>query len=407
MNGQDPLRAPLQGVRVLELGNFIAAPSAGRLLGEFGAEVIKIEQPGIGDQVRHWRLHRGETSMMWRTLGRNKKSVTIDIRQPEGQDLVRRLATEVDVVIENYRPGRLESWSLSPDELRANNHKLVIVRISGYGQTGPYRDRPGFGGVDEAMGGLRFVTGYPDRPPTRMGASLGDTLAGLYGVIGALIGLRSRDRGDLDTGETVDVALSEAVFSVMESLIPEFTAYGHVRSRTGNEMPGVAPSNTYPCRDDEWVVIGGNTDGIFQRLMVAIDRPELAEDLRFADNTGRAAHSKLLDDAISMWTTGRSLSDVMAAMVTAAVPAGPIYSAADILADPHYQARDMLLEMDVVVDDQPETVTFPGVVPKLEQLPGRVEWLGPELGQHTVEVLTDLLKMTDEEITKLRERKVV
>jgi formyl-CoA transferase len=407
MTGRSGPGGPLTGVRVVELGNFIAAPSAGRLLAEFGAEVIKIEQPSVGDQVRHWRLYRGETSMMWRTLGRNKKSVTIDIRTADGQELVRRLAGEADVVIENYRPGKLESWRLSPEELRRHNRELIVVRISGFGQTGPYRDRPGFGGVAEAMGGLRFVTGYPDRPPTRMGASIGDSLAGLYGVVGALMGLISRDRGTMTDGETVDVALHEAVFSVMESFIPEYAAYGSVRSRTGNEMPGVAPSNTYPCADGEWIVIGGNADGIFQRLMAAIGRPDMAEDQRFTDNTGRAAHSALLDEAIGTWTADRQLSDVMEAMVAAAVPAGPIYSAADVVADPHFQARDMLLDMDVLVEDGVETVTFPGVVPKLEQLPGRVNWVGPELGEHTVEVLSELLKMTDDEIAELRERKVV
>lgn len=407
MDSQVGPRGPLHGVRVIELGNFIAAPSAGRLLAEFGAEVIKIEQPTVGDQVRRWRLFRGETSMMWRTLGRNKKSVTIDIRRPEGQDLVRRLAGESDIVIENYRPGKLEAWGLSPDELRLHNNDLIVVRISGYGQSGPYRDRPGFGGVAEAMGGLRFVTGYPDRPPTRMGASIGDTLAGLYGVIGALMGLLSRDRGALARGETVDVALHESVFSVMESFIPEYTAYGSVRSRTGNEMPGVAPSNTYPCADGEWIVIGGNADGIFQRLMIAVDRPDMAVDPRFADNSGRADHSKLLDETIANWTSRRPLSEVMDVMVAAAVPAGPIYSAADVITDPHFRARDMLLEMDVVVEDRAEPVLFPGIVPKLEQMPGRVQWLGPELGAHTSEVLSGLLKLTDDEIAGLRNRKVV
>ena len=300
-------RGALAGLRVLELGNFIAAPSAGRLLAEFGAEVIKVEQPGTGDQIRDWRLFRGETSMMWRTLGRNKKSVTIDIRTAEGQEQVRRRAAEVDVDNENYRPGKLESWHLSPDELRRDNEQLIVVRISGYGQTGPYRDRPGFGGVAEAMGGLRYITGHPDRPPTRVGTSIGDTLAGLYGVIGALLGLLSRDRGEMPCGETVDVALTEAVYSVMESTIPEYTAYGIVRSRTGNEMPGVAPSNTYPCGDGEWIVIGGNADGIFHRLMIAIGRPDLASDERLSDNRGRAAHSALLDDAITAWTSAPTI----------------------------------------------------------------------------------------------------
>ncbi|MCW2701463.1 MAG: Formyl-CoA transferase [Blastococcus sp.] len=401
-------RGALAGVRVLELGNFIAAPSAGRLLAEFGAEVIKVEQPGTGDQIRDWRLFRGETSMMWRTLGRNKKSITIDIATGEGQELVRRLAAEVDVVIENYRPGKLESWNLSPAELRRDNEQLIVVRISGYGQTGPYRDRPGFGGVAEAMGGLRYVTGHPDRPPTRLGVSIGDTLAGLYAVLGALLGLLSRDRGPGSRGETVDVALTEAVYSVMESTIPEYAAYGAVRSRTGNAMPGVAPSNTYPCLDGEWIVIGGNADGIFHRLMTALGRADLAADERLSDNRGRAAHSTLLDEVIAAWTSVRSLADVMEVMVQAAVPAGPIYSAADIVADPHFRDRGMLLDFDVPVEDgRPETIPFPGIVPKLEQFPGRVAWLGPELGEHTDEVLRELLKLTDSDMAKLRAERVV
>ena len=405
-------RGPLDGVRILELGNFIAAPSAGRMLAEFGAEVIKVEQPGVGDQVRRWRLLRGETSMMWRTLARNKKSVTIDLRRPEGQELVRRLAGRADVVIENYRPGKLESWGLGPDRLRRDNPKLVVVRISGYGQTGPYRDRAGFGGVAEAMGGLRFLTGHPDRSPTRVGVSLGDQLAGLHAVIGTLMGLWAREHapggpGAAEPGETVDVALHEAVLSVMEGLIPEFAAYGVVRERSGNEIPGVAPSNTYPCRDDEWIVIGANADNLFPRLMLGIGRPDLAADERFRDNRGRAAHSRLLDAAITEFTSTRTLAEVMAVMVAAEVPAGPIYSAADMAADPHFLAREMLLGMEVEVDGPAQEVLFPGIVPKLAQHPGRVRWLGPELGEHTAAVLTDLLQLSDTEISALRDRKVV
>jgi formyl-CoA transferase len=398
---------PLTGVRILELGNFIAAPSAGRMLAEFGAEVIKVEQPGVGDQVRRWRLFRGETSMMWRTLARNKKSVTIDLHTAEGQELVRRLAGRADAVIENYRPGKLESWGLGPEQLRRDNPKLVVVRISGYGQTGPYRDRAGFGGVAEALGGLRFLTGHPDRSPTRVGVSLGDQLAGLHAVIGTLMGLWARDRTCIEQGETVDVALHEAVFSVMEGLIPEYTAYGVVRERSGNEIPGVAPSNTYPCLDGEWVVIGGNADTLFQRLMIGIGRPDLAADERFRDNRGRALHSRLLDAAIAEFTSARTLAEVMVVMVAAEVPAGPIYSAAEMAADPHFRARDMLLDQDVAVDGEAETVLFPGVVPKLAQQPGRVRWLGPELGEHTADVLTGLLELSSAEISALRDRKVV
>jgi len=398
---------PLAGVRVLELGNFIAAPSAGRMLAEFGAEVIKVEQPGVGDQVRRWRLFRGETSMMWRTLARNKKSVTIDLHTAEGQELVRRLAGRADAVIENYRPGKLESWGLGPDDLRRDNPTLVVVRISGYGQTGPYRDRAGFGGVAEALGGLRYITGHPDRSPTRVGISLGDQLAGLHAVIGTLMGLWARDRMSPEQGETIDVALHEAVFSIMEGLIPEFAAYGVVRERSGNEIPGVAPSNTYPCLDDEWIVIGGNADNLFQRLMVGIGRPDLAADERLQDNRGRARHSLLLDGAIAEFTSVRSLAEVMAVMVAAEVPAGPIYSAAEIAADPHFRARDMLLGREVAVEGQAEEVLFPGVVPKLAQQPGRVRWLGPELGEHTADVLASVLELSSAEISALRDRKVV
>jgi succinyl-CoA---D-citramalate CoA-transferase len=403
----DERGGPLTGVRILELGNFVAAPSAGRLLAEFGAEVIKVEQPGVGDQVRRWRLFRGETSMMWRTLARNKKSVTIDLHTPEGQELVRRLAGRADAVIENYRPGKLESWGLGPERLRRDNPKLVVVRISGYGQSGPYRDRAGFGGVAEALGGLRFLTGHPDRSPTRVGISLGDQLAGLHAVIGTLMGLWAREHAAHSQGETVDVALHEAVFSVMEGLIPEFAAYGVVRERSGNEIPGVAPSNTYPCRDGDWVVIGGNADNLFHRLMIGIGRPDLAADERFRDNRGRARHSALLDAAISEFTSARPLAEVMAVMVAAEVPAGPIYSAAEMAADPHFKARDMLLGLAVAVEGEPEEVLFPGVVPKLGQQPGRVRWLGPELGEHTSAVLADVLQMSGAEIAALRDRKVV
>ena len=393
---------------MLELGNYVAAPSAARLLAEFGAEVIKVEQPGIGDQVRHWRAFRGETSMMWRTLGRNKKSITVDIRTQQGQNIVRRLAAEVDVVVENYRPGKLESWGLSPDELRRENKQLIVVRISGYGQTGPYRDRPGFGGVAEAMGGLRFVSGHPDRPPTRVGVSVGDTLAGLYAVIGALMSLLARERGLDGEGETVDVALTEAVYSIMESTVPDFTAYGTIRQRTGSAMPGVAPSNSYLCGDGEWVVIGGNADGIFQRLMTAIGRNDLAVDVRLVDNMGRATHSEYLDEVIGQWTVARPLSEVMEILVAASVPSGPIYSAADIISDPHFRERDMLLAMEVEVEaGKPETVLFPGIVPRLKRMPGSVDWVGPELGQHTDEILTEFLNLSVEEITDLRNRRVV
>lgn len=398
----------LAGIRVLELGNYVAAPSATRLLADFGAEVIKVEQPVIGDQIRHWRLFRGDTSMMWRALGRNKKSITIDIRRVEGQELVRRLAAQVDIVVENYRPGKLEEWELSAEALRRENEQLIIVRISGYGQTGPSRDWPGFGGVAEAMGGLRYVTGYPDRPPTRVGVSIGDTLAGLYAVIGALMGLLSRESGRAARGETVDVALTEAVLSVMESTVPDYSAYGVVRERSGSSIKGVAPSNTYPCADGEWVVIGGNTDAIYQRLMTMIGREDLAVDERFRDNIGRAQHSDYLDEVITSWTSTQSLKDALTMLQVASVPSGPIYSAGDIATDPQFLARDMILPMDVEVErGSTETVLFPGVVPRMEQMPGRVNWVGPDLGTHTDEILATSLDLSPEEISALRNRRVV
>jgi formyl-CoA transferase len=398
---------PLRGIRVLELGNFVAAPTAGRLLAEFGAEVIKIELPRVGDEVRSWRLLKGNTSMMWRAMARNKKSVTVDLRTPEGAALILSLVEHVDVVVENYRPGKLESWGLAPDVLRERNPALVVVRISGYGQTGPYRDRPGFGSVAESMGGIRYVTGYEDRPPTRMNISIGDTLAGMYGVIGALMGLLARERGLTTRGETVDVALTEAVFSVMESMVPEFSAYGVVRERAGNFISGVAPSGTYPCREGAWVVIGGNSDGIFRRFMTAIGRADLANDPRMRDNPGRAANGLELNDAISEWTRAHSVDEVMEVMTAANVPAGPIYSVADLMEDPHFKAREMFIEREVPVDGGPQPVIFPGVVPKLEQMPGAVRWSGPELGEHTREVLGGILGLSDSELAELEQRRVV
>lgn len=398
---------PLAGLRVIELGNFIAAPTAGRLMAEFGAEVLKIELPAIGDEVRRWRLFKGETSMVWRTIGRNKKSVTINLRDPEGADLVLRLVRHCHVLLENYRPGKLESWGLGPERLQQANPELVVVRISGYGQTGPYRDRPGFGGVAEAMGGLRNVTGHPQFPPTRVGVSIGDTLAGLYAVIGALMGILSRQRADGGPGEVVDVALYEAVFSVMESLVPDYSAYGVVRTRTGNVLPGVAPSSTYPCRDDDWIVIGGNGDSIFVRLMESIGRPEIAHDPRFRDNRGRAANAEFLDEVIGRWTAARTLDEAMAVMVGAGVPAGPIYAADDIVKDPHFQVREMFVELPVAVGAETEPVLFPGIVPKLASMPGSVAWPGPDLGEHTGEVLGGLLGLSDDELAELAARGVV
>jgi formyl-CoA transferase len=380
------LGGPLTGIRVLELGNFIAAPTAGRLLADFGAEVIKIERPGGGDELRRWRLHEGDTSLLFRTLGRNKKSVTLDLREDSGRHVVRRLVRDTDVLLENFRPGTLEKWGLGPEDLQRINPRLVIVRISGYGQTGPYRDRPGFGGVAEAVGGLRALTGHPGQPPVRVGISLADSVAGLYAVIGTLLGLLERRGGD-GPGEVVDVALYEAVYSLMESLVPDYQAFHIVREPSGASLPGIVPSGTYVCADGKYLVVSGNGNAIFARLMRTIGRADLADDSRMADNDGRSRHAGELDAAIADWAARHSLAEAECILRRADVPCGPILTADDILHDPHYAARGMHERHPVHIGQHEREVTFPGIVPKLRNSPGRTRWLGPDLGQHNDEVL--------------------
>ncbi|MCB4805307.1 crotonobetainyl-CoA:carnitine CoA-transferase CaiB-like acyl-CoA transferase [Methylobacterium brachiatum] len=380
------MSGPLSGIRVLELGQLIAAPFATKLLAEFGAEVIKVEAPEGGDPLRTWRKMHGDTSLWWYLQSRNKKSIAVNLKTPEGLDIVKRLATSADVVVENFRPGGLEKLGLGWDVLSSLNPKLTMVRISGYGQTGPYRDRPGFGAIGEAMGGLRYTTGSPDSPPARVGVSIGDTLASLHGVIGALMSiLNVKVNGG--AGQVVDVSLVESVFNVMESLVPEYDLLGEIRTRTGGALPGITPSNTYPTQDGGYVVIAGNSDPIFRRLMTAIGRPDLAEDPRMRSNEGRSQHAPMLDGVIGDWSKARSVADALAALDAADVPAGRIYSVADIVADPHYQARDMILEAELPGGTQ---VKMPGIVPKLSGTPGAVRWQGPALGAHTDAVLADL-----------------
>lgn len=405
---EGPDRGPLSGVRVLELGNLIAAPTAGRLLAEFGADVVKVERPRTGDELRAWRRARGDTSLLFRTVARGKRSVTLDLKQPQGRDLALRLAAECDVVLENFRPGTLERLGLGPADLRAVRPDVILVRVSGYGQTGPYRDRPGFASVAEALGGLRNLTGDPDRPPVRTGVSLGDSLAGLYAALGAVMALldrdRARQRGEEGTGETVDVALYEAVFGILEDLVPEHDGYGVERVRTGASLPGIVPSNTYACAGGTWVVIGGNGDAIFRRLMLAVDRPDLAKDPGLADNSQRVEHRELIDGAIQDWTTRHDLAVVVQTLETHGIPVGPIYRAEDILKDPHFAARDMLVPHEVeLAPGEVRTVTFPGVVPKLAKSPGRTRGTGPALGEHTDSVLTELLGVTEDELVRLRD----
>ena len=392
----------LQGVRVLELGTLIAGPFAARILGECGAEVVKIEQPGEGDPLRNWRmLHRG-TSLWWHAQARNKRSVTANLRAAEGQEIVRALSRRSDVIIENFRPGALEKWNLSYAELSKDNPGLIMVRLSGYGQTGPYRDRPGFGSIGEAMGGIRYLTGHPDRPPARAGISLGDSLAGLYGVIGALLALQHRQHNG-GKGQLVDVALYEAVFSLLESTLPEYGMTGFVRERSGGALPGITPSNTYACKDGSFVVIGANGDAIFKRLMGAMGRPDLAGDPALVHNAGRSARAEELDAAISSWTARFELDEVLKKLHQAEVPAAPIYSIADIVKDAHYQARRMIEKVRTQDGDE---VLLPGIVPKLSDTPGETRWPGPRLGQHTAEVLREL-GYDDDRQRALREKGVI
>ena len=395
------MSGPLAGVRVLELGSLIAGPFCAKTLADFGAEVVKVEPPGDGDPLRRWRKMRNGVSLWWQVQSRNKRSITLDLRRPEGQEAVRRLAARSDIVIENFRPGALERWNLGWERLSAQNPKLVMVRISGYGQSGPYRDRPGFAAIAEAVGGLRYVTGYPDRPPVRPNLSIGDTLASLHGVIGALLALRHIQAGG--GGQVIDVALYESVFNVMESLLPEYDAQGFVRERSGSSLPGIAPSNLYPCKDGSFVLIAGNADSLYRRLMSAIGREDLRDDPALAKNDGRAAQMERIDSAISEWTIKRTQSEILTAMEQAEVPAGRIYSAADIAADPHYAAREMLLET-VAGDGEP--LRQPGLVPKLSATPGAIRRAAPKLGEHTDEVLRDA-GYSEAGIAALREKGIV
>ncbi|GAA4546253.1 CoA transferase [Pseudonocardia xishanensis] len=390
----DPL--PLQGVRVLELGNYIAAPTAGRLLADFGAEVIKIERPRTGDELRNWRLYGGTTSMLYRTVNRNKKSVVLDLREPEGREAALRLVARCDIVLENFRPGTLEKWGLGPSELDAANPDVIVCRISAFGQTGPMAHRPGFAAVAEAMGGLRDLVGEPDRPPSRTGVSIGDSIAGLYAAFGAAMALFQREarRGGERPAlvqRTIDVALNEAVFSMMESLVPDHLAYGVDRQRVGGRMEGIAPSNAYPCSGGDSVVIAGNGDGIYRRLMEAVGRPDLGADPGLGTNAERWARRDELDDAIGAWTSTLPRDEVLARLEQAAVPAGPIYTAADICADPQFTARNMIQYFDVDTGEAaPRRVGFPGIVPVMGEASLPVRSVGPDLGEHTAEVLAAL-----------------
>jgi len=391
----------LSGLKVLELGQLIAGPFAAKTLADFGAEVIKIEPPHSGDPLRKWRMLKDGTSVWWQVQSRNKRSLALDLRTPEGQELVRQLASEADVLIENFRPGALEGWGLSPEVLMASNPRLIVLRISGYGQTGPYRNRPGFGVIGEAMGGLRHLTAEPGRVPVRVGVSIGDTLSALHGVIGILLALQHRH--NTGQGQVIDVALYEAVFNCMESLLPEYSAFGAVREPAGSALPGIAPTNAYLCKDGAYALVAGNGDSIFKRLMALIERPDLANDPALADNAGRVARVAELDAAISAWTAQHPVAEVLEALDKASVPAGRIYTVADIAADPHYQARGMLQTLTM---NDGSAMTVPGVVPKLSLTPGSHRRHAPQLGQDTAQILSEM-GLSADQIQSLKARGIV
>jgi crotonobetainyl-CoA:carnitine CoA-transferase CaiB-like acyl-CoA transferase len=406
---------PLAGIKVLELGTLIAGPFCSRMLAEFGADVIKIESPDGGDPLRQWRVLKDGTSLWWAVQARNKKSLTLNMKNPRGQEIARRLALEADIIIENYRPGVLEKWALGYEQLKVDNPATIMVRLSGYGQTGPMKDLPGFGAIGESMGGLRYVSGHPDRPPVRVGISIGDSVAALHGVIGAMMALRHRDatggrwNGKLGAdcvageGQMVDVALYESVFNLMESLVPEFDHAGVVRERTGGALPGIVPSNTYTTGDGENIVIAGNGDAIFKRLMVAIERQDLADDVQLARNDGRVPRTAEIDAAIQTWCNTQTIDQALAILKATDVPVGKIYSVRDMMSDPQFLARQMF-EQHAFKDGSP--IKLPAIMPKMSATPGETKWLGPALGEHNDEVLT-ALGYDAVEIERLRNDKVI
>lgn len=396
-----PHPSALSGLKVLELGQLIAGPFAAKTLADFGAEVIKVEAPDSGDPLRKWRMLKDGTSVWWQVQSRNKRSLALDLRKPEGQGIVRQLALEADVLIENFRPGAMESWGLAPDDLIAQNPKLIVLRISGYGQTGPYRNRPGFGVIGEAMGGLRHLTAEPGRVPVRVGVSIGDTLSALHGVIGILLALQHRHV--TGQGQVIDVALYESVFNCMESLLPEYSAFGAVRGPAGSALPGIAPTNAYRCKEGAYALIAGNGDSIFKRLMNLIGRADLANDPTLGDNTGRVARVEEIDQAIEAWTLQKSVDEVLEALDSASVPAGKIYNIADIAADPHYAARGMLQQITMA---DGSTLKVPGVVPKLSLTPGQHRRNAPDLGQDTDEILKEM-GLNAEQIHRLKAAGIV
>lgn len=391
---------PLAKLKVIEMGQLIAGPFAAKTLADFGADVIKIEPPNVGDALRKWRLLKNGTSVWWQVQSRNKRSLSLDLKQAEAQEIVRTLVTEADVLIENFRPGTLEGWGLDPQKLIELNPRLIVLRISGYGQTGPYRDKPGFGVVAEAMGGLRHLTAEPGRVPVRVGISIGDTLASLHGVIGILLALQ--ERHESGKGQIIDIALYEAVFNCMESLLPEFSAFGEVRQAAGSALPGIAPTNAYLCADGGYVLVAGNGDSIFKRLMTIIGRDDLGSDPQLENNDGRVKRVAELDSAIGEWAKTVSTDQALEILDSVSVPAGRIYTIADIANDPHYKARG---NIETIQMQDGSKLDVPGVIPKLSRTPGSIKTLAPGIGENTDEILRGL-GLNEFQVTSLKERGV-
>ena len=398
----DKKSMPLEGVKVLELGSLIAGPFAGRLFGDFGAEVIKVEPPKIGDPLRKWRLMKDDTSLWWYVQSRNKKCITLNLREKEGQDIIKKLAKEVDIIIENFKPGTLEKWGIGYEDLKKINPKIIMVRISGYGQDGPYSDKPGFGSIGEAIGGIRYLTGYPDLPPVRAGISIGDSIAAIYAVMSAMMALYYRDVKGKE-GQYIDVALYEAIFSLMESMVPEYDQFKFIRERSGNTLPGIAPSNIYKCKDGKYVAIGANGDSIFKRLTQAMGREDLDNE-EFAHNDGRAKKMEYLDGEIEKWTMTLPAKEVLDILDRYKVPSGPIYNIEDIFKDPHYHAREMIKDVKV---EGIGNLKMPGIMPKFSKTPGEIKWPGGKLGENNDEIYKDMLGMSEKEFEKLKEEGII
>ncbi len=400
---QEPSPRPLDGFRVLELGQLLAGPFTTSILAYFGAEVIKIEPPGSGDPIRTWRVMKDGVSLWWHSLGRNKKCITINLRDEKGRDIVRQLAAKADILVENFRPGTMEKWALGPDDLRRTHPELIYARISGYGQTGPYASRPGFASVCEGVGGFRYVNGFPGETPVRPNLSLGDTLAAIHSVIGILMACVHRLKGRGNPGQVIDTAIYEAVFNMMEGVIPEYSGAGVVREPSGSTLTGIVPTNTYRCRDGKFVIIGGNGDSIYKRLMNAMGRHDLADDPRMANNAGRVQHEKELDAAIAAWTATMTAADILRVLDKVNVPAGPIYNVVDMMQDEHFKARGLFETVNV--NEQP--LVIPAMVPFLSATPGRTEWPGPAIGAHNDEIFGELLGYSGAEIDTLRSNGVI